>query len=75
MSTLRTTTTTPTWADAPRNSLRTIASIVGWLFVVTYVTSIAAKVALLPAAVRRATTSPVPGRTPESSGARSPRPS
>lgn len=30
----------------PRNSLRTIASIVGWLFVVTYVTSIAAKFAL-----------------------------
>ena len=47
MSTLQTT-TTPRRGHAPRNSLRTIASIVGWLFIVTYITSIAAKVAFYP---------------------------
>ena len=48
MSTLQTTTTTLRHGPANRNSLRTIASIVGWLFIVTYVTSIAAKVAFYP---------------------------
>jgi hypothetical protein len=33
---------------APMPSLRRTASIVGWLFVITYVTSIAAKIALYP---------------------------
>ncbi len=52
MSTQQNTTTTTTTAlrrgPVPRNSLRTIASIVGWLFIVTYVTSIAAKIAFYP---------------------------
>lgn len=47
MSTLQTTTTLRR-GPVPRNSLRTIASIVGWLFIVTYVTSIASKVAFYP---------------------------
>lgn len=47
MSTLQTTSTLRR-GPVPRNSLRTIASIVGWLFIVTYVTSIAAKIALYP---------------------------
>jgi hypothetical protein len=46
MSTVQT--TTLRLAHAPRNSLRSIASIVGWLFIVTYITSIAAKVAFYP---------------------------
>lgn len=46
MSTVQTTTLRR--AHAPRNSLRSIASIVGWLFIVTYITSIAAKVAFYP---------------------------
>lgn len=45
MSTLQSTTAVRR-GPVPRNSLRTIASIVGWLFIVTYVTSIAAKFAL-----------------------------
>ena len=48
MSTLQSTTTTRRRGPVPRNSLRTIASIVGWLFIVTYVTSIAAKIAFYP---------------------------
>jgi hypothetical protein len=51
MSTQQNTTTTPAAlrrGPVPRNSLRTIASIVGWLFIVTYVTSIAAKLAFYP---------------------------
>jgi hypothetical protein len=47
MSTLQTTTTLRR-GPVPRNSLRTIASIVGWLFIVTYITSIAAKIAFYP---------------------------
>jgi len=47
MSTLQTTTTVRR-GPVPRNSLRTIARIVGWLFLVTYVTSITAKLALYP---------------------------
>lgn len=47
MSTLQTT-TTPRRGHDPRNSLRTTASIVGWLFIVTYITAIAAKVAFYP---------------------------
>jgi len=46
MSTLQTTTTRN--GPANRNSLRTIASIVGWLFIVTYVTSISAKIGFYP---------------------------
>ena len=48
MSTLQTTTTTVRGGPVPRNSLRTIASIVGWLFIVTYVTSISAKIGFYP---------------------------
>jgi len=47
MSTLQTTTTLRR-GPVPRNSLRTIASIVGWLFIVTYITSIASKLAFYP---------------------------
>lgn len=47
MSTLQSTTAVRR-RPVPRNSLRIIASIVGWLFIVTYVTSIAAKVAFYP---------------------------
>jgi hypothetical protein len=47
VSTLQTTITLRR-RPVPRNSLRTIASIVGWLFIVTYITSIAAKVAFYP---------------------------
>lgn len=48
MSTLQSTSTTTRRGPVPRNSLRTIASIVGWLFIVTYVTSITAKIAFYP---------------------------
>ena len=47
MSTLQVTSTVRS-GPVPRNSLRSIAAIVGWLFIVTYITSIVAKAFLYP---------------------------